>query len=148
VRSVAFSPDSKRLASGRHDGTIRLWDTVTGTELLTLKGHSGEVFSVAFSPDSKRLASGSLDATIKLWDTVTGKELLTLKGHSIFVTSIAFSPDGKRLASGSGDETIKIWDTLDWTKSPEQIDKPALDGHRTRIERAAATTRPEVGQRP
>ncbi len=66
--SVAFSPDGKRLVSGSGDKTIKLWDTATGKELLTLKGHSSTVFSVAFSPDGKRLASGSMDETIKVWD--------------------------------------------------------------------------------
>ena len=114
VRSVAFSPDGKRLASGSRDNTIKLWDTATGKELLTLKGHSeyAYVWSVAFSPDGKRLASGSIDRTIKIWDTATGKELLALKGHSSQVNSVAFSPDGKRLASGSDDEIIMLWDTV------------------------------------
>ena len=110
VYAVAFSPDDKRLALGRHERAI-IWDTVTGKELLALKGHSREVDSVAFSPDGNRLASGSADRTIKLWDAITGEELLTLNGHSSRVRSVAFSPDGNRLASGSADKTIKLWNT-------------------------------------
>ena len=62
--------------------SISIWDAQTGQELVSLKGHSGRVWSVAFSPDSKRLASGSEDQTVKVWDTQTGQELLSLKGHT------------------------------------------------------------------
>ena len=63
VRSVAFSPDGRTLASGSKDNTIRLWDMQTRTLRKTLIGHTGAVSSVAFSADGKVLASGSSDST-------------------------------------------------------------------------------------
>jgi len=123
VRSVSFSPDGKRIASGSFDKTIRLWNASTGEELHTLKGHTHWVFSVSFSPDGTRIASGSNDRTIRLWDASTGEELHTLKGHTNGGSSVIFSPDGKRIASGSHDKTIRLWDA----STGEELH--ALKGH-------------------
>jgi WD40 repeat protein len=111
VRSVAFSPDGRLLASGSDDNTIKLWEVASGREVRTLTGHTYyDVWSVAFSPDGRLLASGSSDLTIKLWEVASGSLVRTLSGHIYPVTSVAFSPDGRLLASGSGDNTIKLWD--------------------------------------
>ena len=123
VRSIAYSPDGKTLASGLSGGQIRLWDARSGALLRTLDGHANEVHSVAFAPDGNTLASGSEDKTIKLWDARSGELLRTLEGHINWVTSVAFAPDGKTLASSSYDNTIKLWDA----RSGELL--RTLEGH-------------------
>jgi WD40 repeat protein len=110
VLSVIFSYDSKLIASGSSDETIKIWDAATGSLQQTLEGHSDPVRSVVFSYDSKLIASGSSDETIKIWDAAMGPFPQTLEGHSYLVRSVAFSYDSKLIASGSSDKTIKIWD--------------------------------------
>jgi WD40 repeat protein len=53
VRSVAFSPDGKTLASRSNDETVKLSDIASGQELRTLDGHSNWVMTVAFHPTAR-----------------------------------------------------------------------------------------------
>ena len=129
-----------KLAIGKSDGKIRLWDTTTGEKSFTLRGHAKKIeanvlrqvpdpekiqalpppinndkpiFALAFSPDGTKLASGSNDATVRLWDTTSKDELSVLQGHTDegWTTVLAFSEDGKMLASGGTDKTVQLWDT-------------------------------------
>jgi WD40 repeat protein len=69
VLSLAFSPDTTLLAAASSDGFVRVWDTTTGQERLTLSGQRGTVFSVAFSPDGKYLATGGSGDSIQVYLT-------------------------------------------------------------------------------
>jgi WD40 repeat protein len=110
VRAVAFSPESRRLASCGSDQTVRVWQ-IDGGACQVLRGHTDDVFAVAFHPDGTRLASAGRDRAVWLWDLARGEEVARLQGHTNYVWSLAFSPDGTTLASGSGDRTVRLWDT-------------------------------------
>jgi len=109
VRSVAFSPDGKILASGGYDGNVILWDLAGYPLEPPLSAHKDIIYSVAFSPEGKIVASGSADGTIILWD-VENHTYKTLSAGVGKVFSVAFSPDGKTLACGKEDGTITFWD--------------------------------------
>ncbi len=123
VNNVIYSPDGKHIATVNADNTAKIWDANTGQLLLTLTGHTDEVFGITYSPDGKRIATSSLDKTGKVWDATSGKELLTVTGHTDGVRGIAFSPDGKLLATASDDTTVKVWDAA----SGEELH--TLSGH-------------------
>jgi WD40 repeat protein len=63
VTSLAFSNDSRLLATGDYDCTIKLWDVATMNELITLQNHPIPVRAIAFSPDGTLLASAGGDST-------------------------------------------------------------------------------------
>jgi len=111
ITSVAFSPDGKWIVSScQEDYTVKLWDAMTGTELMTLK-HADVPTFAAFSPDGSRIISGCRDGTARVWDAATGAELLTLRAGS-GVPGLAFSPDGKTIAGGLWDHTIALWESV------------------------------------
>jgi WD40 repeat protein len=67
VQRVAFSPAADLLASGDRDGSIHIWNVVSGEEVRKLTGHRGGVTGLAFMPDGASLISGSTDCTILIW---------------------------------------------------------------------------------
>ncbi|OAG11168.1 WD40 repeat-like protein [Paraphaeosphaeria sporulosa] len=79
IESVAFSHDSKQVASASWENTVKVWDTISGELVSILKGHGGFVYLMAFSHDSNQLASASYDKTIKLWNISNGECLSTTK---------------------------------------------------------------------
>jgi WD40 repeat protein len=124
--SVAWSPDSSIIVSGSYDGTVRIWDAVTGELQQTLPGHTYFVKSVAWSPDSTRIVSGSRDKTVRIWDAVTGELQQTLTGHTDWVRYVAWSPDSTRIVSGSRDNTVRIWEDIGDVSRQIQINSSSL----------------------
>ncbi|MFO0810515.1 MAG: protein kinase [Gemmataceae bacterium] len=104
-----------RLAVGCVDGSVRLLDAATFTEVGRLGGHTNPVRTVAFSRDGRLLASGDGDmgrgdvGSIIIWDWAAGTELRRLRGHTDPIMRVAWGI-GNRLASASSDHTVKIWD--------------------------------------
>jgi WD40 repeat protein/serine/threonine protein kinase len=129
VSSVAFSADSKQLASASFasptgPGEVKIWDAAGGELLWSRTGRTAkdaqgpyvEWFnSVAFSPDGKRLAGASSFGTVRHWEIAGGPAMETtfVKGQrTAGLESIAFSPDGKRLASASSNRPVQVWDAV------------------------------------
>ncbi len=127
VCSICFSPSGIIIATGGADGTIRLWSTNTGSELVKLSGHEGNVDSVLFSPDGITLLSKGAYRTVRLWDAVSGELLKTLDGYTEDVRTVSFSPDGNTIASGSSDNKVRLWNA-----STGQLMK-SLTGHTDEI---------------
>jgi len=115
IEDLAFSPDSKLIASAGRDGTARVWDLASGDELARVS-HQDWVTNVSFSPDGQWVASAggridraSLDNSIHIWSASRGS-LRTVVTHDGAILGLSFSPTGNYLASYGADDLVRIWD--------------------------------------
>jgi len=99
VAQLVFSPDSKQLAIGGEDATIRIWDISTSQEVRKLEGHKEEITSMLFSKDGKQLVTGSVDKTIRIWNLDDGKLVRTIEGLTFPAIQLALKNEGKLLVS-------------------------------------------------
>src|SRR5579859_283704 len=132
VMSVAFAPNSQELLTSTMEGTVILWNILSGNEIRRFVGHTGDVHRAVFSNDSKYVVTASVwfdgppDTTIRLWDAQTGHELTqignntnVLNTHLIWPNTVALSNDGAYILTGgyygrdytsSGGPEAQLWD--------------------------------------
>jgi WD40 repeat protein len=127
IRSVAFSPNGKKLACVRSDkGTARgeyniwVWNFLESNRKSRYElkyklplVHKDWLWSLAISHDNQILASAGEDKIICLWDLSTGTHITNIEQHKAMIYSVAFSSGERILASGSGDRTIMLWNIAD-----------------------------------
>jgi WD40 repeat protein len=95
--AISFSPNGARLALGRFDDELQVWDWAQAIQVLSIRT-SGSVGDVEYSPDGKHIAAidffdGSI---VELLDAETGKQLQVL---GELVNDLTFSPNQDLLAT-------------------------------------------------
>ena len=128
VWSVAFSPDSKRVAAGNWSGAWTVWHVPTRALVARAKGHVDTVADVAFSPDGAYLATAGWDGAVKVWAVPGGGLVTATRTPSRELEAVAFAPRGRLVAvAGSGGRT-----TLFDVRGVPPARRARLRGRRTR----------------
>jgi WD40 repeat protein/serine/threonine protein kinase len=124
--SLAYDPGGDRIAVGRGDGSVELWNTATATLISRRTDHGDSaarpdgLAPVQVAYTGGMFASSSVvDNTIRLWDPRTGAPLRTFPDVARHATepgkgpsSLAFSPDGGVLYTNSDANSISTWDPV------------------------------------
>lgn len=112
VMSVCAAGDSSSVVSGSADGTIKIWQVLTGRCNTTLRGHTALVSAVRISADGRTIVSGSNDGSVKIWNAQSGLCLRSLEGPVGEVWSVCLSSDCTTVCSatkGIEGAAVRVW---------------------------------------
>jgi WD40 repeat protein len=113
VSGVEYLAGKNTLITGSMDGSIRMWDATTGTQISAVDAGIGQIISLDVSPDGQRLLVGGDGGGVGLWalETSTIRPLAALPGgHHSFVMQVAFDQSGRIGASSTLSGEVLIWD--------------------------------------
>lgn len=112
LQYVVWSPDGRELlaisddqVANAQDRSQRLWDAITGRELLTYLGNTRSPFTAQWSADGRSIVSESVNET-QVWNAATGHTLLSFPVNNGIVQ---LSPDGTRLALSTESNQVQLW---------------------------------------
>lgn len=109
IRGLAFSADSRQIATSSCDSQVKLWNVADRTAVKNFSGHTGFASAVAISRSGKWVASAGWDKTLKVWNAVTGEIKFNIPNQPGVGHSVAFSPDERVFASATSSGNVRIW---------------------------------------
>ncbi len=126
--AAAVAPDAAQVASGGHDGRIRISAAADGQLVRSIAAHDGWVTALVWRGDV--LYSAGYDGRLRAWNPATGERRLDVAAHSRPILALAATDT--HLLTGSDDFTAVVWDaggkrvyTLEGAELP--VEAVALD---------------------
>ena len=105
INSVATSSDGYYVATGSNDGTVRIWDAVTGSQLSLIPGNGQPVEAVQFSRDGGTVLAVTANGVVQVADAGTGEPDVPLDTPATGSTYALGFADGSRLVYGVNEVT-------------------------------------------
>jgi DNA-binding SARP family transcriptional activator/WD40 repeat protein len=128
IDSFEVTPDGTAMVLIAGDGSVGVWDLVTGARTFALRPPDGtcdahidcpDTYTVQLSEDGSLLAAGDGDGVAHVWDLESGREVLTVPAFArlaagqvgeLVAPQVAISADERLLATGRVDGAIQLWE--------------------------------------
>ena len=116
---LAWSPDSKYMATGEQDSTVHFWNVKSGQD-AQMWGFPTKVLELSWDTSGRWLATGG-DTIVCLWDCggkgPAGRKPRQYEAHSSKITQLAFQTDGPMLASADAESFLLLWEPTKHSKT-------------------------------
>ena len=130
--AVSFTEDGRALVTAGADGTLKVWDALSGAQQRAMHLGSSKVTALALL--GTQALTGHEDGSIQLWDLTRGERVEQFRRNQASIWSVAFMGEPTRFIASSHDWTVSIWDT----RNPAAPVK-AIEAHESAVQAAAYT---------
>lgn len=107
VNGAVWSADETRVLTWSVDGTARIFETTTGTELSQMGDHTSAILVAVWSPDERQIATGDSNGGLYVYDVATGQLAWQVTAHSGRVNGIVWGQGN--LLTWSDDGFSGLW---------------------------------------
>ncbi|XP_066989654.1 bromodomain and WD repeat-containing protein 3 isoform X2 [Macrobrachium rosenbergii] len=112
VYCMLFDRSGKYIITGADDMLVKIWSTLDGRLMATLRGASAEISDLAIDSENSLIAAGSCDKIIRVWSLQTLAPVAVLSSHTGVITALQFCPapdnEGVLISTG-GDGCVCFW---------------------------------------
>ncbi|KAK7895697.1 hypothetical protein WMY93_021022 [Mugilogobius chulae] len=110
VWGATLNTDATKAATAAADFTAKVWDAVSGDEVLTL-AHKHIVKTVSFTQDSSCLLTGGNDKLLRVYDLSSPESApQEIAGHTSAIKKALWCNSDRQILSASEDKSVRLWD--------------------------------------
>lgn len=121
VVNLKFSPDKKSLAGSGAEGSVIVWDWMSG-ERRHLFVTDSALTSITFSPDNRYLAGLTNAGMLYVWSLETDQPVHTISMAASPIKAFTYSPNGEYLVTVNAANKIHFWDSQSGNRTATELD--------------------------